>query len=210
MEIHAPHEPILTFREFMVHLLVVTVGILIALGLEQSVEVFHHHLLAAEARENMLSEIADNQKELQSALAKIPAMQKNRKDDLAVLAQLMEHKHLKDVSMSLSFSGPTINSASWTTASTVGALSFMDYGEVKRFAEIYKLQDLYDRLVSDQITGVQNGVGLMNGLQGGPEKLDDAELHSLKTELEKSQASLTVLEQVGKQLDAQYTKVLHK
>lgn len=27
----------------------------------------------------------------------------------------------------------------------MGALAYMEYGEVKRFAEVYKLQDLFDR-----------------------------------------------------------------
>ena len=34
MEIHAPHQPILSVKEALVHLTIVTVGILIALSLE--------------------------------------------------------------------------------------------------------------------------------------------------------------------------------
>ena len=34
MEIHAPHKPILTVTEALVHLAIVTVGVLIALSLE--------------------------------------------------------------------------------------------------------------------------------------------------------------------------------
>ena len=34
MEIHAPHRPTLTFKEALVHLCIVTTGILIALSLE--------------------------------------------------------------------------------------------------------------------------------------------------------------------------------
>ena len=38
MEIHAPDKPILTVTEAVVHLLIVTIGILIALSLEGALE----------------------------------------------------------------------------------------------------------------------------------------------------------------------------
>jgi len=157
MEIHAPHHPIMSLREFMVHLLTVTVGILIALGLEQSVETYHHHRLAAEARENMLIEVRDNQKELDKHLADLGKLQQDREHGIGLVDRLLAHKHLGSEEVVLNFSGATLNSASWTTASTVGAMAYMEYGEVKRFAEVYKLQDLYERLQNDQIQTVQTG-----------------------------------------------------
>lgn len=39
MEVHPPHKPIHSVKEFMVHLLAITIGLLIALGLEASVRV---------------------------------------------------------------------------------------------------------------------------------------------------------------------------
>ncbi len=41
MEVHAPHQPLNTWREFWIHLGTITVGLLIALGLEQTVEYGH-------------------------------------------------------------------------------------------------------------------------------------------------------------------------
>lgn len=41
MEVHAPHHPLTTWREFWVHLGTITVGLLIALGMEQAVEYGH-------------------------------------------------------------------------------------------------------------------------------------------------------------------------
>jgi hypothetical protein len=47
MEIHAPHKPVLTVREAIVHLAIVTVGILIALSLDGVREWREHRALAA-------------------------------------------------------------------------------------------------------------------------------------------------------------------
>ncbi len=210
MEIHAPHEPILSFREFLVHLSMVTVGILIALGLEQSVEAYHHHELAEEARANMTTEIADNKRELDNHLSGLDKIEKQRDDDLKVIDQLLAHQHLHELSIGLGFSGPTLNSASWTTASSVGALAYMEYGTVKQFAEAYKLQDLYEHLQNDEINDVQKGVGMLASLKDGPEKVSDGELRAIKMQLQQGAAALTVIGQVGKQLSAEYDKVLAK
>jgi hypothetical protein len=59
MEIHAPDKPILTIKEAIVHLAIVTIGILIALSLEGLVEWRHHRELVQEARANIADEIRD-------------------------------------------------------------------------------------------------------------------------------------------------------
>jgi|HubBroStandDraft_1064217.scaffolds.fasta_scaffold81714_2 hypothetical protein len=41
MEVHAPHHPLSTWREFWIHLGTISVGLLIALGMEQSAEWMH-------------------------------------------------------------------------------------------------------------------------------------------------------------------------
>ncbi len=210
MEIHAPHHPIMSVREFLVHLAMVTLGILIALGLEQSVEVYHHRELAQEARANMLTELSENKKELESHLSGLPKLQKDRENDLAVVNQLLARKPLQELSMGLSFSGSTLSSASWTTASTVGALAYMEYDEVKRFAEAYKLQEFFDNLQHEEVRDVQRGVGLLGSLKEGPEKIPPEELRALKAQLQQSSAALTVLDQLGRQLDTEYDKVLSR
>ena len=68
MEIHPPGH-IQSFRDVAIHLAIVTAGILIALGLEQTVEFFNHRRLVAEARANILSEIRDNKQELDKQVA---------------------------------------------------------------------------------------------------------------------------------------------
>ena len=51
MEVHVPEHPIHTWREFFTHIGIVTIGLLIALALEQSVETMHHRHQRMELRE---------------------------------------------------------------------------------------------------------------------------------------------------------------
>jgi hypothetical protein len=47
LEVHAPHEPIQSWKGFTIHIATITIGLLIAIGLEQLVEYFHHRHQAA-------------------------------------------------------------------------------------------------------------------------------------------------------------------
>jgi hypothetical protein len=42
LDVHAPHEPVHTGKNFLIHIAAIVVGLLIAVTLEQTVEYFHH------------------------------------------------------------------------------------------------------------------------------------------------------------------------
>ncbi len=41
MEVHPPHQPIHTVRDFLLHIFTITIGLLIALGLEAESAILH-------------------------------------------------------------------------------------------------------------------------------------------------------------------------
>jgi len=43
LDVHPPHQTAHTWRDFFIHIATISVGLLIAIGLEQSVEAIHHH-----------------------------------------------------------------------------------------------------------------------------------------------------------------------
>lgn len=60
IDIHPPQHAPMTLREFFTHLGIVVLGILIAIGLEQTVEYLHHRHQVAELREQMRVEAQNN------------------------------------------------------------------------------------------------------------------------------------------------------
>jgi len=60
MEVHAPEHAIHTRREFLIHMLAITLGLLIAIGLDQGVEYLHNHHLRHQLEENVLAEAQRN------------------------------------------------------------------------------------------------------------------------------------------------------
>ena len=53
LEVHAPHETVHTWKDFFIHMATIVLGLLIAIGLEQTVEAIHHSRQRRELRESL-------------------------------------------------------------------------------------------------------------------------------------------------------------
>lgn len=60
MEVHPPHQTIHTWRDFFIHMGTICLGLLIAIGLEQLVELMHHRHQCHELQEAMRAEAEQN------------------------------------------------------------------------------------------------------------------------------------------------------
>jgi hypothetical protein len=207
MDIHPPTHPILSFKEALVHLGIVTVGILIALSLEGLLEWRHHVNLVHEARENMAAEIRDNDNELQHFLQAVPQLRSNYTQALDYLQAAVAHQAPARGSVTIGFSRPELTGASWTTAQTIGALGLMNYQDVKRYAAVYELQNDFIRLQSRTMDAV---VSAMTTFQRNedPAKLPAAGLQSAQTTISAVMSGLQTEEQIGQQLHKRYQSVL--
>lgn len=143
LDVHPPHEAAHSWRDILIHLATITVGLFIALTLEGCVEWQHHRHLMHEARENIRTEMEDNQKELRNGIESIHQEQKDLKQDIEQLSRLREDPAMTGTSVSLRMSNAELRNTSWTTARETTALSYMPYPEVKRYADVYDLQSLF-------------------------------------------------------------------
>jgi hypothetical protein len=147
MDVHAPHEPIHSWRDIAIHLGIVTVGLFIALSLEGLVEHIHNRHLLAEARANVRQELENNH---QAAQQDLVLLQKNidlQKANIQAIHNLQDHpKFHGSVKNSMSFN--SLDDAAWRTARDTGALSFMPYDEVQRYSELYMLEDVINKQVT--------------------------------------------------------------
>src|SRR5664279_4646033 len=92
LDVHAPHESVHGWRDFFVHLSTITIGLLIALGLEGCVEWAHHRHLVHEAEASLHLEIENNSKTLQEAVANLEKEQKDLSQDVEVLKEIIKTK----------------------------------------------------------------------------------------------------------------------
>jgi len=61
LDVHPPHHSTSTLRDFFLHIATICVGLLIAIGLEQTVEAIHHHHQRHQLNEDLITEAESNQ-----------------------------------------------------------------------------------------------------------------------------------------------------
>ena len=150
LDVHPPHGKMHGVGDFFLHLFTITVGLLIALGLEGLVERHHNHEVREQAEANLRTEIRANQKALSKLL---PVIHDEQKTLIAVLQFVLarEKNEPGDLGeIKFGFSNSLLSDASWRTASVTGALALMDYDTVQRYADTYQLQEATMRL--EQVT----------------------------------------------------------
>jgi hypothetical protein len=153
MEIHGPEGPTSSFKDFLIHIVIVTIGILIALGLEGIREAIYVHRVVRDARENFHVELVGNRRNLDREL-------KNDSEMLAQLNQIIADlpKLRKDPAefrarvAKLYPSGYFFSSSRWESALSTGALGHMSVDEVNQYAEVNFLAHAYTALESQTNT----------------------------------------------------------
>jgi hypothetical protein len=207
MEIHTPEGPILSFKHLLIQLATITAGVLIALSLEGITGWFHHRALVREAKANITSEIADNKKELDGSLQRIPDSTKELRLALQFIDDLLIRKRTDIHSLSLTYSGAQFTTTSKITAETTGALGYMEYADVKSYAGVYELQQEYVRL-QDRLLDVWTP--LLNATHAGDEieKTSERELQEWRQQILTTLSHLQVIAGIGKHLSDEYSKVL--
>jgi len=202
IDVHAPHDPATSFRGFLIHLLTITIGLLIALGLEGIVEWHHHVHLRREATMNLKEEIRGNRSELARVMAALPEETKECQGILEVL----QSKHPRGLRvpspMGLKIGNP--EEAGWQTASATGVLEYMDYGAVQRFAGAYQLQNKLDAQQDRAMSLVWSlDSSLRGALQQETPREAIAATQGLLTQLQ-------LLRDLGSELDQRYAVVLNQ
>jgi hypothetical protein len=137
MELHAPGGPVRSLKDFLVHIGVVTLGILIALGLEQLVEAHHRSHLAKVAVDGFRKELDYNEGQINEVLGGVAQLQAKIETAIANLSIAPAPGAAEPP---LDYPGIFLNvvsTASWDTAVATQALNELPFEAVTRYAQAY-------------------------------------------------------------------------
>jgi hypothetical protein len=139
-------------RHFLLQLLPITAGILVALLIDGLVGGVRHWALVNEAHKAIAVEIADNADDLAATLPRLAVLV----DDLGTIGELVDDilasGRTNIDSYAYDMPLPSLNRASWQSAERTGALGYMDFARVKEYAELYALQALVEDSQRDLLT----------------------------------------------------------
>jgi len=212
MEIHTPSHPVMTWKEFGVHLLIVTAGILIALSLEGIVESVHHRTIVREAREIMRTEIETNGADLDTTLQRIELQREWLGKAIHVFDAKARGEKPKDEGLdyglehALNYRAAQLHSAAHSAAELMDAFGYMDYREVGRYATIY---DSQSRFMDAQVAAFADGTAAFGWRQQrNLEAASTAGFATFADRLRQALGSLTVAGQFGVTLRKEYDSFL--
>ena len=212
-DIHPPQQAAHSWRDIFIHLATITVGLFIALSLEGCVEWQHHRHLVHEARDNIHSEMQDNQKELRDALVQIHKEQAQVKADIEALKVLRKDVNAHGLSVTLTFTNSALENASWNTARDTGAFAFMGYPEVKKYAEVYRLQQLFTDQTTRITSAYTNSFSVLYIFDVDAQQTPEVKKADISSGLQKVlavQSELMLYDNIANELDKEYGETLRQ
>jgi hypothetical protein len=138
LDVHPPHEPIHTWKEYLLHMSTIVLGLLIAIGLEQTVELIHRNNERSELRESLKHEtkkaIADAEQTEQTEndplrwiTARQELVQKALDTHQPLPAQLPRKPHVSSSNLPID--------PAWNAAKSSGLLHLLTQEEVEVYSE---------------------------------------------------------------------------
>jgi hypothetical protein len=154
LDVHAPHQELHTWKSFFIHLATIVIGLLIAVGLEQTVEYFHHRQQVAEIRRSLAEERRINELIFTSACNEFRRYAPILMGSLQTLTYLRAHPGAPPSQWPGRFSFYMLitrfQDSAWKTALQSAALGYMPRAEVRAYSDIYaRLSEVNDESLAE-------------------------------------------------------------
>jgi hypothetical protein len=152
LDVHPAHHAASTWRDFFIHIATIVLGLLIAIGLEQTVEYLHHRHLRHQLEQDLREEGLKNQAAREVMLRYLDLTESLVLDRLSAI-NAMREGHLKAMpAMPPSFAARTKDldrtpqvlpsKAAWTTAQESQLLELLPREDAEAYAQLYRQADL--------------------------------------------------------------------
>jgi len=210
MDVHPPHGPIRSWKDFTLHLLTITIGLLIALTLEAAVQSLHHRHTVKEARANLRREIgenhtlyAENLRFLQTKLAQL-------EQDVDQLRDLRAGKTPEKFELQWSFDWSSYPDSAWKSARDSGAIGYMRPEVIKKYSELYGQQSFVNEagvsILFDQAKAAAPLLIVKN--RKDPKELSPGDIQALLLSAAELEGRVKQLQLFMQVLDADYAAAL--
>lgn len=194
-------------RDFLFELLAVFIGVLLAVSLGNVSDALGDRRLVAKARATIALEIGENLSEVRGILDGVAARRQRLDHAIRFVDEVLATGSSEIDQIELGFTMAELSSASWQTAAAVGALSLMEYEEVREVSNLYEVQELVVEQQRRSLDRLSRAMGLFE-TDGDPRKSPREELLDFRREVRAMRSELDVERQVAERLAALYERVL--
>jgi hypothetical protein len=196
-----------SLKGFVVELVTITVGVLIALSFEGLRQWGSDRALVRQAQETIAREIAENRDEVGGVLETAAARDSALADALRFANELLADGRTSVTDLELGFTLAELSAASWESAERTGALGHMEYATVREYSRLYEAQALFSE---QQHQSLQELSAVTSALSSGedPATAPQADLESFRERVLDLRGGLQMQQQLARRLVALYDSVL--
>jgi len=162
LDVHAPHQSVHTWKDFSIHIAAITIGLLIALGLEATVAWVHHRHQARQALEQLKQEFDQNRLVLASDMRSGALDERNHRAALAVLRRLRLGARGPDDRLIFVRGFEPFIATAWKVSHESGAAAYLPYDTLAGFDEIYEAQQRINDTAMTVYAELQGATSVLN------------------------------------------------
>ena len=170
LDVHAPHDRAHSWSDFFIHIATIVIGLLIAVGLEQTVEYFHHRHQAREGLALLRREVDANRLSLAYDDKVLAFSEREQHANLGVLQRLRNHKFQPDDRLIFIRPSEELDSSAWRVVHESAAATYIPHEVMALYDDIEETQ----RIVSDDLRAANNELQRAASVLN-TEQTDDAE-----------------------------------
>jgi hypothetical protein len=180
LEVHAPHNAVHTWKSFFIHIAIIVIGLLIAVGLEQTVEWIHWRERVAQARESIHEETAKNGRYYVLRQATQECISKRLGVLRSVVDAVAAHRPVEPIGHTNPEVGRPLADAIWESERASQTLTHFPRDELAKLSTVYAALVSLRRWEGQELNAYSN-IAIM---EGDPGRLGAEDLALLRQDIE--------------------------
>lgn len=134
LEVHAPHGASHGWRDFLVHIAAIAIGLLLALALEKLAEYVHERHELTQARRELAMEVTENQRSWAINMSEASRIRQELDADLKIIQAARAHTPPDGGALDYSVHFAAARDGPWQAVRQGGSLSLMPHEELQNHA----------------------------------------------------------------------------
>jgi hypothetical protein len=191
LDVHAPHQTVHTWKDFLVHIAAIAIGLLLALALEKLAEYIHERRQLTEARRELALEVAENRRTWATNVTEAARIQQELDADMRLIQAVRSHAPVGDRRFEYSVRFYAVRDGPWQAVRQSGSLNLMPHEELQTYAWFHGI--LTSIMESMHAFETTLHIGAAIAASAPPEKLSEHDLNELASKTMEAQGRLVNL-----------------
>ena len=176
LEVHAPHGATHTVKDFLLHIAAISIGLLLALGLESTAEWLHHRHQASEALHVLRREVERNQQILLEDIERADVAEGHHRTALAVLHRVRAGQARPDDQLIFVRRYFPLNSSAWKVVHDTGAAAYIPYEVLATYGDIYEARGTINETAQTMYGEILKATSVLNSEQPDQNRAEEDRL----------------------------------